>query len=80
MVSRHMCCGIVGDMLMARVGLENYDTCLAMQHVGEMGFTGKAMKGTIYVSPEGIESDTDLERWVDICLEFVRGLPSKKTK
>lgn len=38
MVSGHMCCGIVDDKLMARVGPENYDTCLKKDHVNEMNF------------------------------------------
>lgn len=28
MVSNHMCCGIVKDTLMARVGPNNYESCL----------------------------------------------------
>lgn len=28
MVSNHLCCGIVGETLMARVGPSNYDKCL----------------------------------------------------
>ena len=80
MVSNHMCCGIVTDTLMARVGPENYAKCLAMNHASEMDFTGRAMKGMIYVSPEGIESDKALHRWVKICLGFVDSLPPKKPK
>ena len=43
MVSNHMCCGIVKDTLMARVGPDNYEGCLAEKHASEMDFTGKAM-------------------------------------
>ena len=80
MVSNHMCCGIVGDTLMARVGPENYDACLGKEHASEMDFTGKAMKGMIYVSPAGIEADLELAHWVEICNSFVRSLPPKKPK
>ena len=80
MVSNHMCCGIVKDTLMARVGPDNYENCLAAKHAGEMDFTGKAMKGMVYVSPKGIESDTDLANWIDRCLTFVESLPAKKLK
>lgn len=41
MVSNHMCCGIVDDTLMARVGPENYKKCLSRKHTREMDFTGK---------------------------------------
>ena len=80
MFSNHMCCGIVKDTLMARVGPDNYKKCLSRKHVREMDFTGKAMKGMVYVAPEGIESDNDLKEWVGICTTFVKSLPPKKPK
>lgn len=80
MVSSHMCCGIVNDTLMARVGPDNYKKCLARKHAREMDFTGKAMTGMVYVDPDGIESDTALVEWVGICLDFVQSLPPKKPK
>ena len=78
MVSDHMCCGIVGDTLMARVGPDNYKHCLSRVYASEMDFSGKALKGMIYVSPEGIESDDDLAQWVGLCESFVQSLPPKK--
>ena len=80
MVSQHMCCGIVGDMLMARVGPERYDKCLSQKHASEMDFTGKAMKGMVYVSAEGIRTKAQLKRWVGMCTEFVESLPAKQAK
>jgi len=78
MISNHMCCGIVKETLMARVGPDNYLKCLAKKHASEMDFTGKAMKGMVYVSPEGIESDSDLVLWLNICTSFIETLPPKK--
>ena len=80
MLSNHMCCGIVKDMLMARVGPDNYEHCLEKKYAREMDFTGKAMKGMVYVSADGIESDSDLAEWVKICTGFVQSLPPKKAK
>lgn len=80
MVSNHMCCGIVKETLMARVGPDNYEKCLAKKYASEMDFTGKAMKGMIYISPEGIEADSDLADWLGICTEFIASLPVKKPK
>ena len=80
MVCDHMCCGIMGDSLMARVGPDNYTACLEMENASEMDFTGRAMKGMVYVSAQGIESDDELAHWVGICQGFVRSLPPKKPK
>ena len=77
MVSRHMCLGIVGEKLMARVGARNYEKCLEKRYVKVMDFTGKPMKGMVYVEPEGIAEDKDLEDWVNACLKFIRSLPPK---
>ncbi|NNE68408.1 MAG: TfoX/Sxy family protein [Pyrinomonadaceae bacterium] len=77
MVSGNMACGIVKDELMARVGPDRYDECLAEDHAREMDFTGRSLKGMIYVSPEGIDSDLELEKWVGRCINFVETLPAK---
>ena len=78
MVANHMCCGIVGDTLMARVGPGNYESCLHEPHAREMDFTGKAMKGMVYVLPEGIDDDLELVRWVNYCVDFVESLLERK--
>jgi hypothetical protein len=78
MVSDHMCCGVINDTLMARVGPKQYEECLKLKHVKEMDFTGKPLKGMVYVQAQGVADDRELERWVDRCLEFVRSLPEKK--
>tara|TARA_R110001599_G_scaffold353795_2_gene597970 strand:- start:115383 stop:115649 length:267 start_codon:yes stop_codon:yes gene_type:complete len=78
MISGHMCCGIVGEMLMARVGPDSYEECLQQKYAQEMDFTGKFMKGMVYVLPEGIESDVSLFGWVGMCESYVKNLPLKK--
>ena len=70
--------GIVKDTLMVRVGPEAYAEALARPHAREMDFTGKPMKGYVFVDPGGYESDKELARWVKTCREFVGGLPPKK--
>ncbi len=80
MASKHMCCGILGDTLMARVGPEQYAKCLSEEHAREMDFTGKALKGMIYVTAEGIAEDADLQKWVDRCAKFISSLPSRESK
>jgi len=80
MISNHMCCGIVKDTLMLRVGPENYESCLTMNHASEMNFTGRAMKGMVYISPKGFDSDKDLSEWLNICTDFVNTLPPKQPK
>ena len=76
----YMFIGITGEALMARVGPESYEKALSQPHVREMDFTGKPMKGYVFVVPPGFERDSDLSKWVDLCVAFVKSLPPKKPK
>ncbi len=80
MVQDHMCCGIVEDRMMLRVGPEQYEACLSETHAHVMDFTGKPLKGMIYVDAAGIEQDGDLRGWISRALAFVESLPPKKPK
>ncbi|HJV25624.1 MAG TPA: TfoX/Sxy family protein [Aromatoleum sp.] len=77
MLGEHMCVGILGDALLARVGAEGYEDALHARHVHPMDFTGRPMKGFVVVEPAGFESDADLAHWVERCMVFVRSLPPK---
>ena len=77
MVNGNMCCGVVKDTLMLRVGAENYESLLSQPQAREMDFTGKPMKGMIYVDPESLKSEQELKTWVERALEFVLSLPAK---
>ena len=78
MVRDHMCVGVIDTELMARVGPDNYGEALAHKHAREMTFTGKPMKGMVYVGQRGISADRDLRKWIDRCVAFVNTLPAKK--
>ena len=77
LVSGNMCCGIVDETLMARVGPDRYAEDLELPHARKMDFTGKPLKGMIYVDPDGISEDEDLQAWVDRCMMFMKTLPPK---
>jgi len=80
MLNDYMFCGVNGDTLMARVGPDNYVDSLHKSNVREMDFTGRPMKGYVFVDPAGIEADDELTYWVDLCAEFVKTLPPKTPK
>jgi len=73
----HMFVGILGDALMARVGPGGYASALRQPGAREMDFTGKPMKGYVFVAPSAIEGDSALARWVSEGLAFVGSLPPK---
>ena len=80
MLRGNMCCGVVGNELMVRVLPERYGEALGRPHARPMDFTGKPLKGMIYVGSKGIATDAALERWVKEGVDLVMSLPDKTTK
>ncbi len=81
MVDDKMCVGIHKVELMCRIGPDEYGKSLEKTGCKEMNFTGRAMKGFVWVEPEAVDNDNDLEYWVDLCLAFnPRAKSSKKKK
>ena len=78
MVRGNMCCGVVRDELMVRVGADGYEAALSQPHARKMDFTGKPLKGFVYVAEPGFESDKDLKGWIDQAVKFARSLPAKR--
>lgn len=70
MVDDKMCIGIVKDELMARVGPDHYETALSKNGAKEMNFTGRSMNGYVFVEPEGIDEETQLDEYIQMCLDF----------
>jgi TfoX/Sxy family transcriptional regulator of competence genes len=77
MVDGKMCVGVVGDELMARVGADGHAAALKKAHVRPMDFTGKPLKGFVYVGVEGLESETALEEWVQLGVRVARSQGDK---
>jgi len=71
MVNGHMCCGIVGNDLVVRTGPDRFSEAIRQPHARPMDFTGRPMKGFVYVAPAGYRSDLDLRSWTRRGLDFV---------
>jgi hypothetical protein len=69
-VDDKMCVGVIKNDLMARIDPDLQETVLDEKGCRIMDFTKRPMKGYLYVSPEGIGQDKDLDKWVKRCLEF----------
>jgi len=71
-----MFAGILNRDLVVRVGPEANDAALTRPHTRPMDFTGRPMKGYIYVSPAGTKSVAQLRAWLARGQTFVASLPS----
>ena len=76
MVNDKMCIGvdidkITGlDRLMVRVGKAAHEQLLFKKGSLQMDFTGRVMRGFLFISPDGFDADEDLDFWTEKALEF----------
>src|SRR3954467_13382048 len=68
MVNGKMCIGVVKDEMMCRIGPDVYEQALEKPGCREMVFTGRPMKGYVYVSDDGIKTKKEFKYWIDLCL------------
>jgi TfoX/Sxy family transcriptional regulator of competence genes len=80
MVNDKMCAGVVDDKLMARLDPGIYEEALSKKGCKPMDFTGRPMKGFVYVEPEGIDMDDELAEWIQLCLDYNPKAKSSKRK
>jgi TfoX/Sxy family transcriptional regulator of competence genes len=77
MLDGHMAAGVMGGDLMLRLGEERADRALDEPHVRPMDFTGRPMRNLVYVARAGVETDADLQRWLEEAAAFVATLPAR---
>jgi TfoX/Sxy family transcriptional regulator of competence genes len=77
LVNGRMCCGVVGQDLMLRVGPDLYERALKRRNARPMDFTGRPMRGFIYVAKEGCRTAAALQGWVQLGVSFALSLPPK---
>lgn len=75
MLRGHMCCGALRNDLVVRVGPQRYAEALARPNARPMDFTGRPLKGFVFVGPRGYKSAKDLITWVEQAVDFVSSLP-----
>lgn len=73
----NMCCGIVGQDLVVRVGADGHGAALAEPHARPMDFNHRPMRGMVYIAPPGTAGDAGLAAWLDRGLRFTATLPAK---
>ena len=76
MVDEKMCCGLLfnkkknTDFLMARIGEVASEEAMKRDGCHPMDFTGRPMKGYVFVTPDGYDTDEDLEYYLQACISF----------
>jgi TfoX/Sxy family transcriptional regulator of competence genes len=81
MVKGKMCVGVLDDELMARIDPELYESSLKKKGCRPMDFTGKPMKGYVFINKAGTKNPVDLDYWISLALDFnkrAKASPKKK--
>lgn len=74
-----MCCGVLEDKLVVRVGPDRYAAALARPHVRPMDFTGKPLSGFVYVGLPGVKTGAALAKWLGEATDYAASLPAGKS-
>ncbi|HLF45549.1 MAG TPA: TfoX/Sxy family protein, partial [Chitinophagaceae bacterium] len=80
MVNDKMCVGVEKDRLMVRLDPAKYDEVMEKEGCHPMDFTGKIMKGYVFVDIDALTTKKKLEYWVNLALEFNKIAKSSKKK
>ena len=86
MVDEKMFCAILfdkkrkTDLLMVRIGENASIEALTKNGCHPMDFTGRPMKGFVFVNPTGFDLDDDLANWIQLCIDFNPLAKSSKKK
>jgi TfoX/Sxy family transcriptional regulator of competence genes len=78
MVDGKMCMGVTTDELMCRIDPEREEEALAKRGCRHMDFTGRPMKGYVFVGEEGMKTKKEFNYWIQLCLEFNSKAKSSK--
>jgi TfoX/Sxy family transcriptional regulator of competence genes len=74
----NMACGVTQDDLMLRVGIDHYEEALALPQARAMDFTGRPMKGFVFVAAEGCKTAKSLGQCLALARDYANTLPAKK--
>lgn len=80
MVDGKMCVGIDSNRLMVRLDPAIYEESLKQTGCVPMDFTGRPMRGFVFVNQEGTKSDSSLQYWMELALNYNPQARSTKTK
>lgn len=80
MVNDKMCIGVEKERLMIRIGPDKFDEAVEKEGCKPMDFTGKVMKGFVFVDVDVLNSKKKLEYWVKLALDYNKIAKTSKKK
>jgi TfoX/Sxy family transcriptional regulator of competence genes len=81
MVNDKMCVGVEKERLMVRLDPAKYDEAMEKEGCAPMDFTGRIMKGYVFVDINALNTNKKLGYWIALALEYnkIAKVSKKKT-
>jgi TfoX/Sxy family transcriptional regulator of competence genes len=70
MVDEKMCVGVEKERLMVRLNPDLMEEVMEKEGCKPMDFTGKSMKGFVFVDIEALNTKKKLEYWLKLALDY----------
>ncbi len=80
MVNDKMCVGVEQERLMVRLNPDKYDEAMEKEGCTPMDFTGRVMKGYVFVNAAVLTTKKKLDYWVQLALEYNKIAKASKKK
>ncbi len=80
MVNGKMCVGIINEDLMVRIDPSEYERVLKIDGCRPMDFTGRSLKGFVFISPEYSSNPEKFIHWINMALDYNPLAKSAKKK
>lgn len=80
MVNDKMCVGVETERLMVRLNPDLYEQVMEKEGCRPMDFTGKVMKGYVFVDIEALNTKKKLEYWIKLALDYNKVAKASKKK
>lgn len=80
MVNDKMCVGVQKDSMMVRLDSQKMDEVLEKEGCRPMEFTGKIMRGFVFVDNEVLNTKAKLSYWLKLALDYNKFVKASKRK
>lgn len=80
MVNDKMCVGVEKERIMVRLDPMVYDEVMEKEGCKPMDFTGKVMKGYVFVDAAVLNTNKKLDYWVQLALDYNKKAKASKKK
>ena len=80
MVNDKMCVGVESERMMVRLDPSVYDEVMEKEGCQPMDFTGRIMKGYVFVDADVLKTKKQLDYWIQLALDYNKVAKASKKK